>query len=89
MANLRIFGLEFDNIIAMFQISVFEFVLLQSLLQKLKSLNLGPKMPYFGTFGLEFEKKKLLLYLKSAPSNLSDCKFREKTKMSKFETTNV
>ena len=46
----------------MFQISVFEFVLLQSLLQKLKSLNLGPKMPYFGTFGLEFEKKKVVIF---------------------------
>ena len=63
MANLRIFGLEFDNIIAMFQISVLEFVLLQSLLQKLKSLNLGPKMPYFGTFGLEFEKKTNCCYI--------------------------
>ena len=88
MANLRIFWTGIENIIAMFQISIFEFVLSQSLLQKLKSLNLGPKMPYFGTFGLEFEKK-LLLYLKSASSNLSDCKFREKTKMYKFETTNV
>ena len=50
--NLRIFGLEFEKIIVMFQISVLELVLLQ----KLKSLNLGPKMPYFGIIGLEFEK---------------------------------
>ena len=34
MPNLRIFGLEFENIIVMFQISVLEFVLLQSLVQK-------------------------------------------------------
>ena len=40
-------------------------------------LNLGPKMLYFGIFWLEFQK--LLSYLKSTPSNLSNCKFREKT----------
>ena len=33
-------------------------------------------MLYFGIFWLEFQK--LLSYLKSAPSNLSNCKFREK-----------
>ena len=56
MPNLRIFGLEFENTIVMFQISVREFVLLQSFVQKQKFLNLGQKMPYFGNFGLEFEK---------------------------------
>ena len=49
-------GLEFENVIVMFQISVLEFVLLQSSVQKLKSLNLGPKMPYLRIFGLEFQK---------------------------------
>ena len=34
MSNLCIFGLEFENIIFMFQISILEFVLLQSLVQK-------------------------------------------------------
>ena len=34
MPNLRIFRLEFENVIVMFQISVLEFVLLQSLVQK-------------------------------------------------------
>ena len=34
MPNLRIFGLEFENTIVMFQISVREFVLLQSFVQK-------------------------------------------------------
>ena len=33
--------------------------------------------------------KKLLSYLKSAPSNFSNCKFGEKTKMSKFGIKNV
>ena len=31
----------------------------------------------------------MLSYLKSAHSNFSDCKFHEKTKMSKFETSNL
>ena len=56
MLNLCIFGLEFENIIVMFQISVLEFVFRQSFVQKQKSLNFGPKMPYLGIFGLEFEK---------------------------------
>ena len=34
MPNLRIFGWELENIIVMFQISVLEFVLLQSFVQK-------------------------------------------------------
>ena len=34
MPNLRIFGLEFENTIVMFQISVREFVLLQNFVQK-------------------------------------------------------
>ena len=33
--------------------------------------------------------KKLLLYLKSAPSNLPNCKFCQKTKMFKFGTKNA
>ena len=38
-------------------------------------------MPYY--------YKKLLLCLKLAPSNLSSCNFREKTKMPKFGTKNA
>ena len=34
MPNLCIFGLEFENTIVIFEISVLEFVLLQSLVQK-------------------------------------------------------
>ena len=33
-----------------------------------------PKMLYLVIFGLEFKKKKLLSYLKSAPLNLCNCK---------------
>ena len=34
MPDLRIFALEFENIFIVFEISVLEFVLLQSLVQK-------------------------------------------------------
>ena len=34
MSDFRILGLEFENIIVIFEISVFEFDLLQSLMQK-------------------------------------------------------
>ena len=54
--KLSVFGLEFENIIVMVQISILEFVLLQSVVQKNKSLNLERKMPYFRIFGLELEK---------------------------------
>ena len=38
MSDLGIFGLEFENNIAIFEISVLEFVLFQSLVQKIKIL---------------------------------------------------
>ena len=37
MADLSIFGVVFENTIAIFEISVLEFVFLQSLVQKHKS----------------------------------------------------
>ena len=40
-------------------------------------------MPYLGIFGQEF-KKKLLSYLKSAPSNLAICKISRKNKNAKI-----
>ena len=39
----------------MFEISALEFVSLQSLIQKQKSLNIESKMPDIGIFELEFE----------------------------------
>ena len=53
MPDLDILGLEVENTIVKIEISALEFVLLQSLVQKQKSLNLGPKMPYLVMFGLE------------------------------------
>ena len=38
-----------------FEIVTLKYVYLQRLMQKLKSLNLGSKMLYFGIFGLKFE----------------------------------
>ena len=39
----------------------------------------SPNMPYMGIFGARI-LRKLLSYLKSAPSNLSICKFSRKNK---------
>ena len=61
MLYLGIFGLEFERIIVIFEISALEFSLLQSLVQKKKSLNLGPKMPDLRYFGLEFENTFFIL----------------------------
>ena len=54
------FELEIENAVVIIETSTLEFVLLQSLVQKQKSLNLGPKMPYSGIFGLEFENIVIL-----------------------------
>ena len=56
MPYLGIFELEFEKNMVVFKISILEFLLKQSLVQKNKSLNLGPKMPDLGILGLEFEK---------------------------------
>ena len=56
MPDLGIFGLEFENNIVIFEISTLEFVQLQNFAEKQKCLNLGPKMPYLGIFGLQFQK---------------------------------
>ena len=47
---------------------------MQSFMLNEKKLNLGPKLPYLGIFGLEIEKK-LLPYLKSAHLSLSKLNF--------------
>ena len=54
MPNLSVFELKFENTIVIIEISALEFVLFESLVQKKKSLHLGPKMCYLGTFGREF-----------------------------------
>ena len=74
MPYLGVFGLEFERKVFMFEISVLEFVLQQSLVQKKKknSLNLGPKIRVRVFLGWSF--KIILSFLKSAPWDFSGCK---------------
>ena len=65
MPYLGIFGLEFEKIIVIIEISTLEFVLLQNFVKKWKCLNLGPNMPYLGIFGLKFENNIFMLEISS------------------------
>ena len=56
IALIGYFGLEFQKTNAIFEISILEFVNMQSYIQKQKTLNLGPKIPYLGIFRLQFNK---------------------------------
>ena len=49
-----ILGKNFKNVIVIFEIRTLKFVCLQNFMKKPKYLNLGPKMPYLGIFGIEF-----------------------------------
>ena len=48
-------GKIFRKTIVIFEISTLKFVYLQNFTKKQKCLNLGPKTPDLGNFGLEFE----------------------------------
>ena len=65
MLNLLIFGLEFENTIATFEISVLKFVLLQNFVQKQKYLNLGQKMSNLELLGLEFENDTVFFTIRT------------------------
>ena len=54
MPYLGNFGLLFEETIVIFEIRILEFVYLQIFVQKCKFINLRPKMPYLGIFGLRF-----------------------------------
>ena len=56
----------------LWEISVLEFAEMQKLVQNFGTKNLGPKMPYLAILGCKLEK--VLIYLRSIPSNLSNCK---------------
>ena len=62
--------------IVIFGISILEFAQMQKIVQK--NVEFETKMPYLGILGRKFEK--MLLYLKSASSNLSKCKVSGKIK---------
>ena len=74
-------GKNFENSIVMFEITTLKFVYLQNFTEKQKCLNLEPKMPDFGSFGLEFENQHPRICLLA--------KFCGKTKMPKFGTKNA
>ena len=61
--DLYILGLEFENNIVIFQISTFEFVLLQNFAEKHKCLNLGPNILDLGVLGLEFENNIVIFQI--------------------------
>ena len=75
MPYLSIFRLTIENTIAMF-----EFVLMQSLVQKYESLNFRPTMSYYGILGLEFKKKYCDIWNQS-PQICLITKFFERMKM--------
>ena len=54
MPDLCIFRVEFENNIAVSETRTLKYFELQNFSKKQKCLNLGPKMPYLGIFGLEF-----------------------------------
>ena len=57
-----IFEMQFWKTIVIFEINTLQFFKMHGLLQKLKSLNLGPKMSYLGIFRLKFEKKSYCIF---------------------------
>ena len=50
------FGLKFQKTNVVFEITILEFIYIQSFIQKQKTLNLGPKKPDLGIFVLQFNK---------------------------------
>ena len=76
MPNLGGFGLKFENTIVIIEISAPEMVLFQSLVLKKNIWNWDQK--YLIWVFLDWNLKTILSCLKSAPSNLSDCKISRK-----------
>ena len=56
------FRLIFQKTNVEFEISILEFVNMQSFVQKQKKLNLGPKIPYLGIFGLQVSKNHYQIF---------------------------
>ena len=54
--KIALFGLGIENTIVTIKISVLKFAEMHDFVQQKKCLNLGPKIPYLGIFGMEFEK---------------------------------
>ena len=58
---MGILGLKFENNIVIIEISALEFVLMQSLVLKSKSLNLEPKLWDLGTLELGLESAIIII----------------------------
>ena len=54
MPVLDVFGLEFANYLAIFEIGTLKYFCLQNFPKKQKCPNLAPEMPFFDIFELEF-----------------------------------
>ena len=65
----------FKKFIVRFEISTSKFAYLQNFTKKQECLNLGTKMSDLCILELEFQNN--ISYLKSAPSNFSNCKKRK------------
>ena len=70
-----------------FGISTLEFDEMQKIVQNKKEIEFGTKMSYLGILGCKFEK--VLSYLKSTSTSLSNAKFRAKSKTLIFGTKNT
>ena len=70
MPYMHIFWLEFGKGTVIFEVTLKSFWK-EDFVQKWKSLNLGPKMPYLGILGSDFVTT--LSHLKSTPLDFSHC----------------
>ena len=77
MPHLGIFGLEFENSIVIFKIT--RVCLAAKFRERMKIPTFGTRNALFGYFWSRIFKK-LLLYLKSAPSNFSNSRVLRKNK---------
>ena len=81
-------GLEYENNIAIFEISILELVQFVKFCEKMKMPKFGTKNAFFGYFWARI-LKKLLYYRKSAPLNCLIAKFPGKAKIPTFGTKNA
>ena len=81
-------GLEYENNIAIFEISILEFVQFVKFCEKMKMPKFGTKNAFFGYFWARI-LKKLLYYRKSTPLNCLIAKFPGKAKIPTFGTKNA
>ena len=84
MLDLGVLGSSSEKLFVIFEINALELVSLQSLVEKQKSLNLGPKMSY-GISGLKF-KNSIVIFEINVLGFFSLSIFFERMKILKFRT---